>query len=119
MAEEGDLRINGTTYDPNTMSFREDREANRIMRDELFNGVLPDRDELTIADTLPAVALVLMRRDNPACTLDDALDLVYQDVMVTAEMVEAEKKKRPTQRAPKAAGAKTSTSASTGSPNAA
>lgn len=112
--EEGDLRIGGTVYDPNTMTFREQREAKRIIRDELFDGAMPDADELVTADTMPALALVLVRRDNPDYTLDEALDLVQHEVLVTAEMVEAERKRPPTSAAKKPPRA--STSAAPGTP---
>lgn len=107
--KEGDLRIAGKVYDANTMTFREQRAVKAIIRDELFDGEMPGDDDLGIADTMPALALVLVRRDKPDYTLDEALDLVLMDVLVTAEMIEAEKKKRPPTRR---AAAKTSTSTS-------
>jgi hypothetical protein len=118
MAEEGDLRVNGKVYDPNTLTFREQREIKRIVRDELFDGEMPDEDDLGIADTMPALALVMVRRDNPDYTLDDALDLVLQDVIVTAEDAEAEKKAAPPTKARKRAPrSTTSTSEASGSPS--
>lgn len=95
MAEEGDLRIDGKVYDPDTMTFREQREMKRLLR-EMFDGELPD--DIGMADTTPVMALVLVRRDNPDYTLDEALDLVPGEIMLTKEQA-AELNKRPPTRA--------------------
>lgn len=98
--EEGDLRINGTIYDPNTMTFREQREMRRIIREELFGGDPVDEESLALADMLPAMAVVLVRRDDPTYTLDKALDLIASDVVVTAEQAKQNGgAKRPTKPA--------------------
>lgn len=109
MAEEGDLRINGVVYDPSDMTFREQREMRRIVREEL----MPDEDDidfegLTLSDLIPAMAVVLVRRDNPQYTLDEALDLKLKEVYVTED--DAAVKAPPTRRG----SAKKSTSATSG-----
>ncbi len=111
MAEEGDLRINGKVYDPSDMTFREQREMRRIVRDELFpDEVDLDFEALTLADLLPALAVVLRKRDDPEFTLDQALDLKMKDIYVTGDDAEAE-------IPPTSAGSrKKSTSAGSGSP---
>jgi len=102
MAEEGDFLVAGQVYDPNTLTFREQREMRRIVHEELYAGEKVSDDDLSLADTLPALAVVLRRRDNPGYSLDEALDLAANDVMLTAE---AAKKLSnggpPTKRAPK------------------
>jgi hypothetical protein len=97
MAEEGDLLINGKVYDPNTMTFRENREARRITREEVYDGDPPPEAEMSMSDTLPAIAVVLVRRDDPSFTLDQALDLVPSEVLVSAEQAKVLNKaaKRP------------------------
>lgn len=102
--EEGDLRINGKVYDPNTMTFREQREVRRLVREELFDGEMIADDDLKLPDLLPAMATVLVRRDNPTFQLEEALDLVPNDIVVTAD----DAKTPPTR--------KTSTRATTGPP---
>lgn len=89
MAEEGDLLINGKVYDPNTMTFRENREARRVTREEIYKGDPPPESEMSMSDTLPAIALVLVNRDDSSFTLDQALDLVPSEVLVTAEQAKA------------------------------
>lgn len=108
MAEEGDLRINGKVYDPSDMTFREQREMRRIVRDELLPGEDVDFEALTLSDLIPAMAVVLVQRDNPAFTLDEALDLRLKDVYVT----EDDAKVPPTS----AGSSKKSTSARSGTP---
>ena len=98
MAEQGDLCINGKVYDPDTMTFREQREMRRVLRDEMFDGAIPD--DVGMADTTPAMALVLARRDNPGLSLDDVLDLVPGDILLTEEAA-AKLNKRPPTRAAK------------------
>ena len=100
MAEEGDLKINGKTYDPEDMTFREQREMRRIVREELVQDPDVDFEALTLSELIPAIAVVLVRRDNPAYTLDEALDLKMRDIYVTAADVKAEKAKKapPTSR---------------------
>lgn len=86
MAEEGDLRINGKVYDPSDMTFREQREMRRIVKEELMpDEVEIDFEALTLSDLIPAMAVVLVRRDNPEYTLDEALDLKLKDVYVTED----------------------------------
>lgn len=102
MAEEGDLLINGTVYDPNTMTFRETREAERILYEDILGGVVPDDRPVTLNDRIPALALVLMRRDKPDADLDDVLDLKPSEVLLdaaTARKLNAKKKAPPTKRA--------------------
>jgi hypothetical protein len=109
MAEVGDLLINGTIYDPNTMTFRENREAERILRDEILEGEEP-AGGMTMNDRLPAVALVLMRRDRPETTLDEALDLRPAEVVVDEVMVRklnGKKKTPPTRVTPAKTGSPT------------
>lgn len=107
-AEEGDLRINGKVYDPSDMTFREQREMRRIIREDL----LPDEDDIdfeamTLPDLIPAMVVVLVRRENPDYTLDEALDLKLKDVYVTEDEAAAP----PTSRG----SSKKSTSARNGS----
>lgn len=106
MAEEGDFLIDGQVYDPNTLTFREQREMRRIVHDELYQGEKVSDDDLSLADTLPALAVVLVRRSNASYTLDEALDLVPGDVMLTAEKAK-ELNRPPTKGAAKPAGKKT------------
>jgi hypothetical protein len=85
-SSEGNLRINGREYDPSDMTFREQRAMRAIIRDELYpEDPDVDMDELTLADLLPAMVVVLVRRDDPDYTLDQALDLKHKDVYVVAE----------------------------------
>jgi hypothetical protein len=110
MAEEGDLRIGGKVYDPSDMTFREQREMRRIVRDELLPGEDVDFESLTLSDLIPAMAVVLVRRDKPEYTLDEALDLKLKEVYVTED--DAKLAAPPTSRG----SSKKSTSARSGTP---
>lgn len=110
--EEGNLRINGKEYDPSDMTFREQREMRRILSVEMFPEEKNlDFEELTLADLLPAMIVVLARRDTPEFTLDEALDMKQKDVYIEAS---ANGKKAP----PTSRGSSTkSTSATRGAQN--
>ena len=102
MAEEGDLLINGQVYDPNTMTFRETREAERILYEDIFGGDMPANRPVTMNDRIPAMALVLLRRDKPDADIEDTLDLKPSEVMIdeeAAKKLNAKKKAPPTKRA--------------------
>lgn len=99
MAEEGDLLINGKVYNPDTLTFREQREMKRILREDMFDGDLPE--DIGMADTTPAMVLVLVHRDNPKYTLDEALDLVPAEILLTKEAAAKLNKRPPTQAAKK------------------
>lgn len=118
MAEAGDYRINGKIYDPNTLTFRENREIERITREELFAGREDyDTTQLSASDTMPPMIVVLVRRDNPDYTLEEALDLSPHEVTLTEADIAKLNDVPPTEGAARAAGskAKSSTSGARGS----
>lgn len=118
MAEEGDLRVNGTDYDPNTLTFREQREMRRIIREELYAGQKVDEEDLSLADTFPAMIVVFTRRDGPGLSLDEALDMSPNDVIVTGEMAAENGGPPPTAtgRVPVASAKRPKTPAPSGTP---
>ncbi len=116
MAETGDLHIHGKVYDSNDMTFREERDVRKIVRD-LAEDPDVDFETLPLGDILPAIVLVLHRRDNPDYTLDEALELKQRDVLVGEETGNGNGKKVPPTR--RGGTSKKSTPAASGPPKSA
>ena len=77
--------INGTRYSFKDLTFREQREIRRVFREELAGSPDASLDNPENAmDFMPAMVYVLMRRDNPDFTLDEALDMKLSDLEVDA-----------------------------------
>lgn len=99
-AEAEGFVINGVRYAPGDLTFREQREVRRLIR-ELAENPEADIDDMSLADVVPPFVFVVLKRDNPDITLDDVLDMKLSDFMADESEPEAPKK-RPT-RAAKAA----------------
>jgi hypothetical protein len=110
MAKQGDLRVDGKVFDPEDMTFREQQQMRALVKDMVGDPEV-DFDTLTLAELLPAMVTVFMRRDDPAYELDAALDLKMRDVYVDEDDAPV-KKAPPTSRG----SAKKSTRAASGSP---
>jgi hypothetical protein len=70
------LHIEGRTFDTDDLTYGERREIRRLIRNELWDDDLDgvfDWDEVTADDIMAVTILVLMRRENAAFTLEQAL----------------------------------------------
>jgi hypothetical protein len=97
MAEDG-FMINGVMYGPDDLTFREQREMRKVIR-ELAEDPQADLENMSLTDVVPAFVFMVLKRDNPDLELDEVLDMKLTDFVAHDE---PEPKKRPT-RAAKAA----------------
>lgn len=108
-ASKPDLRVNGNLYDSNDMTFAEEREVRRVVREQLVGDPDVDFTKVDLGDVIVATAYVMHRRDNPEFSLKDALNLKQSEVLITDE----DESGPPTQRG--SSRAKKSTPAASGS----
>lgn len=92
-SQEGNLLICGQVYDPEDMTFREERHVRDTIK-ELTGEDHIIEDDLHLGDLFVATAYVLRRRDDPEFTIDQALDLKRSEIVVGADT----KKAPPTRR---------------------
>lgn len=84
--------INGEgPYEWEDLSFREQREVRKLTK-----SILDDPDDVGIMDVLPAFVTVIVKRDDPEFSIEQALDLKEGDL-------EPPEKPTPRARKPKAA----------------
>lgn len=91
---EGDLKVHGKEYDPNDLTFREEREVRTLVK-QLNDGADVDFEDVPFGDILPALCYVLRRRDDPEFSMEQALDLKYREVVVGAEEGKTPRPTRP------------------------
>jgi hypothetical protein len=80
LADEGWIHIDGKHYSPEDLTFREQREMRRIYR-ELIENPTADLDEAAFMDLLPALTVVLKRREDSSYTVEQALDIKAKDLL--------------------------------------
>ena len=75
MAEDEELLyVNGHVFDTDDLTYGERREIKRIARTEIWDeDVDGPWEDMTADDIMPAIILVLMRRDTPGYTLELAM----------------------------------------------
>jgi hypothetical protein len=70
------LHVNGQTFDMDDLTYGERREIRRLIRNELWDESVDgefDWDEVTPDDIVAVTVLVMMRREDPQFTLEQAL----------------------------------------------
>lgn len=90
MPEADGFVIDGVTYSPDDLTFREQREMRKLIREELAENPDADIDDMALADVVPAFVYVVKKRDNPDLTLDDVLDMKLSDFIPDADGEAAE-----------------------------
>lgn len=97
------LVIDGEEYDlgQDDLTFGEQRKLRTLVR-QLAEDAELNPIEATLADFLPALVTIIKQRTNPEYTVDDALELKYEDVI----------KERPRKAAKRPASKKPATSGS-------
>lgn len=77
------LHVGDLSFDPEDLTFKEKREVRRMVRTEMWDPDLGEFDWAEVPDeeVIAATVAVWMRRENPAYTLDEALELKPSDVM--------------------------------------
>jgi len=96
MATEPLIYLEGTGYDLDDLTFREQRELRARYR-ELMEDPNADPGDAANCDLLPILVFMVRRRDDPAFTLDQALDLKIEDIVTPP----ADPPTRPAKRAAK------------------
>lgn len=70
------LHVDGKTFDTDDLTYGERRDIRRLIKNELWDEDTDgpfDWEEVTADDIMAVTILVLMRRENPQFTLEDAL----------------------------------------------
>ena len=78
------LHVGDQSFDPEDLTFKEKKAVRRIARTELWEADIQgefDWAEVPDEDVIAATVAVFMRREDPAYTLDQALELKPSDVM--------------------------------------
>ena len=99
MAEQAEtpqkvLVVNGKPLDEDDLTFREKRELRRVVLEDLMGKPDGDITDAYTDDFLLAMLYVVLKRDKPEMTLEEALDLKLSDFMKAPEA--------PPTRAPRA-----------------
>lgn len=82
--DEGGLWIDGQRFTDDDLTFREQREVRRILR-ELMDDPNFDPLDAAQADLMPAFVCVVKRRANPDYKVDEALNLKPADLKKPAK----------------------------------
>jgi hypothetical protein len=82
------LIVDGVEIDMDDFSFKEQREVRRLLHEHVALEWDRDKpwDEQLFHDIFPAVIAVYKQRDDPAYTVDQALELKPRDVIVSREV---------------------------------
>lgn len=96
-----DILVDGEVIDLDDFTFRENREIQRLIREEILEDpdALVDFDALSLNDFLPAAITVFKRRSNPDYSLESAMDLKIKDVLKASNGRPPTKPKRSATRA--------------------
>ena len=78
--EDATIYIDGTGYDIDDLTFREQREFRNLFRD-LVEDPNADPGQGAGCDIMPVLAYIVRRRDDPEYTLERALDLKVADLL--------------------------------------
>ena len=109
MADDNEvLHVDGRTFDTDDLTYGERREIRRLIKNELWDEDLDgpfEWGEVTADDIMAVTILVLMRRENPAYTLAEALACKPERVLSGP----------PTEPSPSRSSARKKTSAAAGS----
>jgi hypothetical protein len=84
LADQGWIYIDGKHYSPEDLTFREQREMRKVYR-EIMEDPAADIDDAAFMDLLPAMTVVLKRRDDPEYTVEQALDIKAKDLLPPEE----------------------------------
>lgn len=90
MTDHLKLTINGQEFDTEDLTYGEQRAIRRLIRNEVWNEDLDgpfDWDEVGEFEILPATICVLMRRENPQFTIEEAMGHNALAVMGSADEV--------------------------------
>lgn len=78
------LYVNGSPLDEDDLTFREKREMRRVILEELMGDAKADISDAYTDDFLLAMLYVVLKRDRPDMTVEDALDLKLSDFLAPA-----------------------------------
>lgn len=76
------LYVNGSRFDEDDLTFREKREVRRVVATELMGDPKADVSDAYTDDFLLATLYVVLKRDKPEMTLDEAMDLKLSDFLL-------------------------------------
>lgn len=79
-SETFSITINGKRYTDDELTFKEQRELRTLVR-QLVEDDKANLAEQDMMDVLPALVCVIVKRDNPDFTMDEALDMKIGDVL--------------------------------------
>ena len=80
------LVVNGKPLDEDDLTFREKRELRRVVLEELMGDANGDITDAYTDDFLLAMLFVVLKRDKPEMTIEDALDLKLSDFFEAPEV---------------------------------
>jgi hypothetical protein len=86
------LYVNGSPLDEDDLTFREKREMRRVILEDLMGDAKADISEAYTDDFLLAMLYIVLKRDQPEMTVEDALDLKLSDFLKAPPTKAAAKK---------------------------
>lgn len=90
MSDNLKITIDGQTFDTEDLTYGEQRAIRRLIRNEIWkedqDGPF-DWDEVGEFEILPATITILMRRDNPNFTVEQAMARNAMDLIGNADEV--------------------------------
>lgn len=86
------LYINGSPLDEDDLTFREKREMRRVILTDLMGDPQGDITNAYTDDFLLAMLYIILKRDKPDMTLEDAMDLRLADFRKPAPPTKARAK---------------------------
>lgn len=79
-SETFSITIGGKRYTDDELTFKEQRELRTLVR-QLVEDDKASLAEQDMMDVLPALVYVIVKRDNPDFTMDEALSMKIGDVL--------------------------------------
>lgn len=90
MSDNLKITVNGQTFDTEDLTYGEQRAIRRLIRNEIWDEAQDgpfDWDEVGEFEILPATITVLMRREDPDFTVEQAMARNAMDIVGSADEV--------------------------------